>query len=174
VLRHEWVNGRGAIARFDRMSIEIRAIDAQECPLADVAVAAVVTSAVRALVEGRWVGPAALGGWSDEALSALLLEAVRDGDLTVVRDPAYLEALGLPARGGRRMGDIWQHLIEATLAAGDREDARSWLDVLARHGCLARRIVTSLGAATTRDRVAEVYGRLGDCLALGVPFDPTA
>ena len=30
VLRHEWVNARGAIARFDRMAIEIRVLDVQE------------------------------------------------------------------------------------------------------------------------------------------------
>ena len=38
VLRHEWVNARGAIARFDRGTVEVRLIDAQECPSADLAV----------------------------------------------------------------------------------------------------------------------------------------
>ena len=32
VLRHEWLNARGAIARFDRNTIEIRVLDVQECP----------------------------------------------------------------------------------------------------------------------------------------------
>jgi hypothetical protein len=32
VLRHEWVNARGAIARFDRSAIEIRVLDVAECP----------------------------------------------------------------------------------------------------------------------------------------------
>src|SRR5690606_34786160 len=41
-LRHEWVNARGAIARFDRSAIEIRLLDTQECPAADIAVAALV------------------------------------------------------------------------------------------------------------------------------------
>ena len=31
-LRHEWVNARGCIARFDRMALEIRLLDVQECP----------------------------------------------------------------------------------------------------------------------------------------------
>ncbi len=48
VLRHEWANARGAIARFDRGAVEIRIIDAQECPAADLAVVAAVTSVVRA------------------------------------------------------------------------------------------------------------------------------
>ncbi len=32
VLRYEWINSRGAIARFDRNAIEIRLVDVQESP----------------------------------------------------------------------------------------------------------------------------------------------
>src|SRR5690606_19484263 len=53
VLAHEWVNARGAIARFDRMAIEIRTADTQECPRADLALAELVVAAVRSLVEQR-------------------------------------------------------------------------------------------------------------------------
>ena len=53
VLRHEWLNSRGAIARFDRHAIEIRVADAQECPLADVAIAAAVSAAVESLYRGQ-------------------------------------------------------------------------------------------------------------------------
>ncbi|MDX1628616.1 MAG: glutamate-cysteine ligase family protein, partial [Fulvivirga sp.] len=37
LLKPVWVNSRGAIARFDRGSIEIRILDLQECPKADLA-----------------------------------------------------------------------------------------------------------------------------------------
>jgi hypothetical protein len=40
ILQKEWLNARGAIARFDRGSIEIRVLDIQECPRADLACAA--------------------------------------------------------------------------------------------------------------------------------------
>ena len=49
VVRHEWCNARGAIARFDRSAIEIRVLDVQECPRADLAIAALVTAVLRAL-----------------------------------------------------------------------------------------------------------------------------
>jgi len=173
VLRHEWVNSRGCIARFDRMALEIRVIDVQECPIADVAVTAVVVGAVRALTEGRWRGPAELRDWPAAALSAIFEDAIREGDLATVHDGAYLAALGLPAHSSRRVRDIWQHLIETTLGSADRDEARSWLDQYLRHGCLANRIVAALGRATTGERVTEVYRRLADGLALGVPFDPT-
>jgi len=38
ILCHEWLNSRGAIARFDRNAVEIRLVDVQECPLADLAI----------------------------------------------------------------------------------------------------------------------------------------
>ena len=40
VLQHEWLNARGAIARFDRNTIELRVLDVQECPRADLAICA--------------------------------------------------------------------------------------------------------------------------------------
>ncbi|MGB3646979.1 MAG: glutamate-cysteine ligase family protein, partial [Desulfobulbales bacterium] len=39
-LRDEWLNARGAIARFDRNAIEIRIIDIQECSKSDLAITA--------------------------------------------------------------------------------------------------------------------------------------
>src|SRR5438477_337910 len=54
VLRHEWLNARGAIARFARNAIEIRLPDTQECPTADIAIACAVAGAVKALYQDRW------------------------------------------------------------------------------------------------------------------------
>jgi glutamate---cysteine ligase / carboxylate-amine ligase len=51
VLQYEWLNSRGAIARFDRDAIEIRLLDVQETPLADLAIAMLVISAARSLTE---------------------------------------------------------------------------------------------------------------------------
>src|SRR5262249_995233 len=54
ILRHEWLNARGAIARFSRNTIEIRVMDVQECPLADVALCAVVVALLQLLTEERF------------------------------------------------------------------------------------------------------------------------
>src|SRR5258706_15402909 len=51
VLQHEFLNARGAIARFDRDAIEIRVLDIQECPKADLAIAAAIVAVLRSLVE---------------------------------------------------------------------------------------------------------------------------
>ena len=51
ILRHERGNGRGCIARFDRMALEIRLIDVQECPRMDLAIAEAAVAVSQALVE---------------------------------------------------------------------------------------------------------------------------
>jgi gamma-glutamyl:cysteine ligase YbdK (ATP-grasp superfamily) len=51
ILDPVWVNSRGAMARFDRGSIEIRVMDIQECPKADLAIQAFVIELLQALVD---------------------------------------------------------------------------------------------------------------------------
>ncbi len=64
LLRHEWVNARGAIARFERMAIEIRVLDVQETPLMDVAYAALIVDVLKILCDERWADRRALDKWS--------------------------------------------------------------------------------------------------------------
>jgi gamma-glutamyl:cysteine ligase YbdK (ATP-grasp superfamily) len=52
VLQHEWLNARGAIARFDRNTIEVRVLDVQECPQADLAICAAIVAVLRAMTDG--------------------------------------------------------------------------------------------------------------------------
>jgi hypothetical protein len=167
VLRHEWVNARGCIARFDRGAIEIRLLDIQECPRADIAVCAAVIAAVRALVEERWSDTARQRRWDERELEAVLLDAIRDGDHAVIESRPLLEAFGYPERGAARLGELWQYLVEELLA-GD-PSYPEWeepLRVITREGCLARRL---LGAAE-RAPPAAVYRRLAECLDRGEVF----
>jgi len=168
ILRHEWVNARGAIARFDRMAIEIRLLDVQECPQADLAVAAAAIGAVRLLVEERWGGRVSQQAWAVEPLAAILEQTAREGDAAVIRNVAYLEALGVPGPACRA-GELWLHLIDA---AGGHADAAAaaWRDLYATEGCLARRILAASGTDPDRARLTDVYARLAGCLRAGEPF----
>ncbi|MDH4065087.1 MAG: glutamate-cysteine ligase family protein, partial [Acidobacteriota bacterium] len=172
VLRHEWVNGRGCIARFDRMALEIRVLDVQECPSADLAVATAVVGAVRALVEERWATSTEQRAWADATLANMFLDAVRDGDEAIVGDAAYAAALGFPGSGPCRMGELWQWLIEATVGVEDVAEHRTWVEVFGAQGCLARRMRHALGPAPSRDRIAGVYRHLAQSLERGVLFEP--
>ena len=195
VLRHEWVNARGCIARFDRGAIEIRVLDVQECPAADIAVVAATVAAVRALVEERWTDTARQRRRDERELGAILIEAIRDGDRTVVEDRALLEAFGYPEGGRARLAELWQHLVEELLV-GDPlySEWEEPLRVITREGCLARRMVRWTGAAGAAetgaggaagtgatgaaetgagaappppDTLRELAGALADCLVTG-------
>lgn len=49
-----WVNSRGAMARFDRGSVEIRVMDIQECAAADMGIQEFVIGTLKDLVHERW------------------------------------------------------------------------------------------------------------------------
>lgn len=172
VLRHEWVNSRGAIARFDRHAIEIRLVDVQEHPGADLAIAAAITAAVRCLTEEAWCSTRSQAKWHERELAVLLSAAIRDADQAVVDNPRFLACFGYPERGGRaRMSELWQHLIESQLEKTAGFDAwREPLTTILEHGCLARRILEATGPQPDRDALRAVYARLADCLAQGETF----
>ncbi len=167
VLRHEWVNARGAIARFGRGSIEIRLIDAQEGPRADLAVAAAVLAAVRWLCEDPPAGWTAANSIGTEELSALLAHTVRSGDAATIASAEYLRIFGLH-QPTASASDVWRHIIRSSLDA--LPGASEWADelgVILEQGCLARRIVRSVGPETSRARMAVEYERLCTCLEEG-------
>lgn len=170
VLRHEWVNARGSIARFDRMALEIRIVDTQECPSADIAVAAAISAAVRWHVEEGWCGPKQQRGWDHRELAEILKEAIRGGDKGVIDNRKFLDCFGYPEVGRARFGEVWQHIVETTLPAGEQSHgSRAALGVILEQGCLARRITEAAGD----DSLHGVYSRLATCLASGTPFTPS-
>lgn len=171
VLRHEWLNARGAIARFERDTIEIRVLDVQECPRADVAICAAVVAVLQALVAERWTSTARQRAFDTAPLAALLRATARDAEQARIDDPAYLAQFGL-ADGPHTAGDVWRHLIE-TLGVLDADGGlwREPLEVILRQGPLARRIAAQLSEDATPDRQRRVYRGLCECLAAGRMFE---
>jgi gamma-glutamyl:cysteine ligase YbdK (ATP-grasp superfamily) len=173
VLRHEWVNSRGCIARFDRFAIEIRLVDVQECPAADIAVAAAISAAVRCLTEEAWCSTHEQREWDERELALIFLAGIRDADDTVIDNTRFLKSFGYPERGRTRVRDLWQHLIESVLASeAGFAGWRAPLAHIAQRGCLARRISEAAGSTPTREDLQVVYGQLADCLSKGALFAP--
>lgn len=175
VLRHEWLNCRGAIPRFDRNAIEIRVIDVQECPAADMAVAALTSGVVRACYEERWASLADQQGYSTRALADIMGACIQDGQEAFIEDGAYLALLGFPERACAA-GELWRHLCEATADASPPA-GRGWrklLSLILEQGPLARRILQAVGGDFSRARLEEVYRDLCDCLAEGRMFEGKA
>ncbi len=170
VLREEFLNARGAIARFDRSAIEIRVLDIQECPRADLATASLITAALKGLSAERWTDLAAQQRWETGVLADLFLAVIRDGEKTLVDNPEYLRALGYP--GGRASaGEVWTHLLE-TCGGPDFNDSRVEPDLrmILERGPLSRRILAALGGDFRREALGDVYGALCGCLARGELF----
>ena len=172
ILRDEWVNARGAIARFERSAFEIRVLDMQECPRADLASAALIVAAIRALVDERWIDVEGERRWPTERLARVFDACVREGERAVVCDHEYLEVFGFRGDRDATAGEVWRHLA-ASLMFGTPAD-KEWrrpLEILLERGPLARRILTALGPDPSRARLSQVYGRLCDCLDAGELFE---
>jgi gamma-glutamyl:cysteine ligase YbdK (ATP-grasp superfamily) len=171
MLRHEWLNSRGAIARFDRNAIEIRVVDTQECPRADIAIAAAAGFVTRKLYQAGATGLAAQQAMPTEALAAILRACIRDAEQAVIDDAQYLALLDYP---GRRCNahELWSHLI-GRMRDEDAGDTTFWeepLQVILRHGPLARRILRAVGTDYSRAHLAAVYRELCECLQEGRMF----
>ncbi|MHC5210604.1 MAG: glutamate-cysteine ligase family protein [Planctomycetota bacterium] len=165
VLRHEWVNARGAIARFDRQAIEIRLLDVQECPRADLAICALVVEVLRALCDGRWLPFEEQSAWPIEPLERVLLDAMDQGDRAGIEDADFLAAFGFPGRRASA-AELWGYLAAECLGAGPAGAPwRATIDELLERGPLARRLLTALGEDPSRDRLHAVYTELCDCLS---------
>lgn len=166
VLRHEWANARGAIARFMRDTIEVRVLDVQECPAADLAILAAISSVLRALCEGRLSDPASLRRWDVEPLRRILMGVIAHGDNAVIEDTAYLRALGVSRLTSCSVRELWAHLVSTTLAREDHfPEFRGAIDLILSKGCLARRLAAALGREPSPERTLEVYRQLPQCLA---------
>ncbi len=173
VLRHEFLNARGAIARFQRNAIEIRVLDVQETPRADLALALGITAVLRALCEERWVPLARLHELSTESLAWQLGEVYRHGEAALVSHHGLLQALGCSST--MTAGELWRKLIQSTRSAFPALEAEfaelgPVLDEVLERGTLARRLVNALGAAPDARRIQAVWLRLADCLVKGELF----
>jgi hypothetical protein len=162
VLRHEWLNARGAIARFDRNTIEIRVLDMQETPAQDLAIAETVTAVLKHLATGP-----ARPAIDTEVLAGILLDVMRNAELAVIDRRDYLDQLRFPDRRCEAR-ELWQFLLESLPSdpAGRKE-----IDFILGGGCLARRMSQAVGRDCRESRLRETCRVLCDCLETGSRFE---
>lgn len=168
LLRHEFANARGAMARFDRGAIEIRVLDIQECPEADLAIAALIVEVVKAVVDERWTSYEDQKKLKTEMLHGVLLDTIRYADRTRLRERALLDSLGM-SHSLVWASDLWMSLLEQVMP-----DHPRWSPLLRRMiktGTLANRIGNRIRRFPTRRELHVVYQELADCLHQGKLFD---
>jgi carboxylate-amine ligase len=170
VLRHEWVNARGAIARFDRMALEIRVLDTQECPAMDIAYARVIVATLKALCAERWMDLASLQAWRTDELARGFLGVVEKAEHAEIDDRSYLRTLGMD-KGRASVHALWAHLAEQAARDGELDgQSERALEHYLSHGSLATRIASAIPSEPDRDDLIRVYRQLCECLATGSYF----
>jgi len=144
ILQEEWLNARGAIARFDRNAIEIRVTDIQECPAADLAVLMMIDRAVNHFID-RFDQ---IRDTPTDALAALLDETIRVG--------------GKAAYGTGTVLDFWKQRLNEGVDLPNN-DCQQAMKVILEHGSLAERLLR-------HEDQKSAYTRLATCLQTGTMF----
>lgn len=171
-MRPEFMNARGAIARFDRNSIEIRVMDVQEYPGADVAICAAIISLLRMLVGEKWSSLAAQSEIATTELRRVLDAVMTGGDQAIIDSPELLKCFAIE-KPRMRAGELWTHLLrEARRHDSNVDNLFAPLEIIAQHGCLATRITRAIDGRYDHERILDVYAQLADCLDRWEPFQP--
>ncbi len=160
ILKKYFLNSRGAIARFDRGAIEIRIIDIQECPQADLAVLELIIVAVRHFSSLENVS---LRDWHQDRLREILLNVIREGESCKINDDAYVSLFGLKA--GATAMDCWR-----TIASRYPLFFKDTVKFILEEGSLSSRIIRRLGSNFSENELHSVYQELALCLREGKFF----
>ena len=162
ILDHHFLNSRGAIARFDRNAIEIRLMDIQECPLADMAIASLVIESIKLFV-GKKLAPLNLQKeWTKEQLFPILNAAIKTGEETPVDNLEYLSMFQLTEP--KTMKEIWAHLYQL-VKENLSEDYQDALETILEQGTLSTRILKGLKGTISTENIKDIYTHLSNCLA---------
>ncbi len=164
-LQHEWLNARGAIARWDRHAIEIRVLDIQECPAADLAILQAIRDVLQHLVHEQCSDYAQQQNVPQTELVELLERSIRVADEAVVDQPQLLAALGLAGERHLSAREVWARLLERHVGSDVR--FRPEVELILKEGVLARRIMRRLSAEPTGDELVQLCRDLCDALAQG-------
>ncbi|WP_133134159.1 carboxylate-amine ligase [Legionella rubrilucens] len=160
ILQHEWLNSRGAIAKFEYGAIEIRLIDSQECVQADYAIASAIVAILK-----HWVNHSHyfLDNPCDTAiLAALYQQSLHDGLDTPIESRELSRQWQL-SRGVKTCRDVWAVLIEQVSADLDYP-CQTALETILSQGNLSQRMVRACGNDISHHTLKRLYRQLGDCL----------
>lgn len=167
ILQDEWLNSRGAMARFDRQAIEIRVIDIQETPHADIAILSLIVAVIRNLTEGCWSAHEMQKEWSEHELFEILMKTIRRGEQAVIQNPRYLEMFDFDEQQ-MEAGRFWSELFNRINKSNPfPNEIVKPIQFILENGPLARRILKSLNGRVTKDKLREIYHELSICLQHG-------
>ncbi|WP_417195966.1 glutamate-cysteine ligase family protein [Bizionia sp.] len=169
ILDHHFLNSRGAIARFDRNAIEIRLVDIQECPKADMAICALIIAVLKFLVDEKFTTLQEQKKWTKEDLYALLNPIIKEGEYYEVSNLDYLKLFQVEK--GMTVQALWQHLFQLTKDSICEVHYEA-LDCILSEGTLATRILKAINDDYSETHIKNVYWELTNCLHKNAMFKP--
>jgi gamma-glutamyl:cysteine ligase YbdK (ATP-grasp superfamily) len=169
-LQHIWLNARGAIARFDRGAIEIRVLDIQECPQADIAIGSLMVATLQALCSQQWTSFDEQSIVPTEVLATLFRSAIISGPATQV--PSSVSQHFGVATPSLTVGQLWQDLLARLQPASPllSPDIVSNLNTILSQGTLSQRILANLEDDFSHANLLGTYDDLSQCLQHGEIF----
>lgn len=172
ILNPVWVNSRGAIARFDRGSIEIRIMDIQECPAADMAIIELVIETIKAFVSEKFMPIEEQIKEHTEMLAGILDDVIAEGQRAMIYSSQYLSAFGIREFSSAK--DVWITILNRLLRGGHPalEKWKPELDIIFNEGTLSDRILRELNGDSSHEAIVMVYKKLGWCLNQNRMFVP--
>ena len=173
ILQNEWLNSRGAIARFDRNTIEIRIMDSQEAPLAEIAIVELISKALKKLINGSWSTVQEQQNLNDDLLHEIFLRTIKTGEDSIITEKEYLTPFGINKKI-ITAGDIWKHLFDSLIFESNPEQKSilNPVEIILYHGTLAKRILKSLKGDASKDNLISIYRTLSGCLKENKMFIP--
>lgn len=171
VMEVDFLNARGAIARFDRGSIEIRLMDVQEYPRADVAICTLVIAILMALVEERWVDFEMQKQLDTARLRKILDDNIANAEHSMLVDQEFLKLCGI-SEPTLIAGDWWKEMLSRLRGEQILRPYQRALEFITNRGTLATRITRAIDGDLSATRLSDVYRQIADCLTDGTPFAP--
>lgn len=163
LLNHFFLNSRGAIARFDRGAIEIRLVDIQECPAADVAIAELEVAVLKNIAAQKWTSIQKQKSLDTQSLASILNNTIKNAENAVIEDIPYLLSLGIEG-SFVKASDVWFHLYNQSKKYISAASQKVLEKILAR-GTLSSALLKKIGEHPSRDRLVYEYAKLAQCLA---------
>ncbi|ALJ04070.1 glutamate--cysteine ligase [Pseudalgibacter alginicilyticus] len=161
ILNHHFLNSRGAIARFDRNAIEIRLVDIQECPKADIAICNLIVETLKLLIYEKLSPLSNQKKWHENHLFDILNATIKDGEQHLILNLEYLKLFGIEK--AVNVQNIWKHLYELAKPTMDKSHYEA-IDLILNKGTLATRILNAVKGDFSELNIIKIYNQLANCL----------
>lgn len=169
LLNHFFLNSRGAIARFDRGAVEIRLVDIQECPKADVALAEFEMAILKGLAKGTFAPLEKQKAFDTDRLVKILFATVKDAEEALIQDSEYLKIFGIEA-SEMCAKDLLKSILEKVRSDISAESLNVLQKLLDR-GTLATVLVKKLGEKPSHEAFMQEYEKLARSLATNTLYE---